>query len=416
MPDSSWNALLAYTDLCHLTLPLAHLHGYFFPAWVQDRVGRNLSDNKARLQQVKSAYLEVAAELRKAGLQHLVIKGFAQWEDYVADPSLRLQSDIDIFCPPDSAFPAAQVLAEMGYKVVPTGPFSDHLPMMVRQQDWKWRDNFFDPEIPAPLEVHYRLWNRARFRFGPTELNAFWSRRIVRSMPDFEFPALQCVDNLALSALHVLRDLCNNGLSPQKLYELAHFLHKNVRNSKLWNEWMQLHDPALRQWQAVAFRLAQECFGNEVAPEVSEELQRLPRPIRRWIVRYGLSSLWSCFPGKSKDYLWLHVALLDSLHDKLAVSCRTLLPAKFRIQREAAWTEQVGPQRDGRRNKTVLSGLRIASRIGVHAAAITPTLWQGVKLFFAGRLTKATCHQDGNAPHLDATSKIRKICDESTVL
>ena len=95
LSDAQWMSLLSFCDIAHLTLQMAQLPSEGFPQWVIDRLRTNLADNALRFERVKATYREAAAALDQAGVEHIVIKGFTQAPDYVANPQLRAQSDID---------------------------------------------------------------------------------------------------------------------------------------------------------------------------------------------------------------------------------------------------------------------------------------------------------------------------------
>ena len=97
LEDHEWTSLLAFCDLAHLTLPLAQLPQNDFPSWVVERLKINVADNALRFERVKATYKEAAEALDRAGVEHVVIKGFTQAPDYVEDPRLRAQSDLDLY-------------------------------------------------------------------------------------------------------------------------------------------------------------------------------------------------------------------------------------------------------------------------------------------------------------------------------
>src|ERR1700730_1154182 len=99
LTDAEWESLLQFCDVAHLTLSLAQLERDGFPSWVAEHLEINLRDNAARFDRVKATYREAAAALDKAQVECIVLKGFAQAPDYVNDPRLRMQSDLDLYCP-----------------------------------------------------------------------------------------------------------------------------------------------------------------------------------------------------------------------------------------------------------------------------------------------------------------------------
>ena len=122
LSDDEWTKLFAFAKIANLTLPLALLPMEGFPHWVVERLITNRADNALRFARVKATYREAAEALERAGIEHIVIKGFTQSPDYVADPRLRLQNDIDFFCPPESVEAAYSALTAIGYEPFSASP------------------------------------------------------------------------------------------------------------------------------------------------------------------------------------------------------------------------------------------------------------------------------------------------------
>src|ERR1700683_1712182 len=110
LDDSACHELRECCGLAHLPLPLWRDCADVFPGWVRERLERNASDNARRFDNIKRVYLELAKALEDVQVEYLVIKGFAQFPGYVEDPRLRMQSDIDIYCPPESILRATDAL------------------------------------------------------------------------------------------------------------------------------------------------------------------------------------------------------------------------------------------------------------------------------------------------------------------
>jgi hypothetical protein len=183
-----------------------------FPDWVVERLRTNLADNALRFERIKATYREAAEALDRAGVEHIVIKGFTQAPDYVADPRFRAQSDIDIFCPPASIDPAYTAMEAVGYKrsdVKINFARTDHAEPLVRPGGWRWKGNPFDPEMPLGIELHHCLWNERVLHISIPEAGLFWERRTTRTVDGLLFPCLSPVDHLAHLTLHILRNLLN---------------------------------------------------------------------------------------------------------------------------------------------------------------------------------------------------------------
>ncbi len=324
-----WDELLSRSDRMHLTLRLSRLPSDVLPGWVASRVQQNVSDNTKRIERIKAIYSEAAEALRRAQADHLVVKGFTQYPEYVPSPNLRMQSDIDIFCPAHAILQARDALLGIGYretasqKHVPV----DHFPSLIRERGWRWRGNAFDPEMPPAIELHYCLWNAEAERFEIPEVEQFWYRRVERDLGEVRFPALDMIDHIGFCALHVLRGLLRGEWVIHHVYEVAYFLNSHAQDEELWKTWRQRHSDSLRSREAIAFRLARSWFGCEVSSEVEEQIQALPPGIQRWFQCFGPSFL-ECMFAPNHDGVWLHVGLLDSVGKKLRVLRQGLLPTR----------------------------------------------------------------------------------------
>src|SRR5690242_4896374 len=160
LSDSDWSALLAFSDKMRLTLPLAQAAEAHLPSWVQDRLSLNLTHNRARFERIQADYLRIAEAFRSEQIDHLVLKGFAQWPQ-AGDFRKRVQYDIDLYCPANTVFCARDVLDSLGYQAVRGFEHSpsDHLPVMIRPSNWRWHGDFFDPDLPIPVDLHFQFWN-----------------------------------------------------------------------------------------------------------------------------------------------------------------------------------------------------------------------------------------------------------------
>ena len=115
LDESEWDEVFSFCDLAHLTIPLLRSCGDQLPTWVRSRIEQNVADNTLRFERIKKIYEEFVEAFGDAGAEHVVIKGFAQSPDFVEHPRFRLQSDIDIYCPPESICRAREALSRLGY-------------------------------------------------------------------------------------------------------------------------------------------------------------------------------------------------------------------------------------------------------------------------------------------------------------
>ena len=320
LPTPPWSELLDFADRSSLTLYFGAAANDALPDWVRERIVVNLAENTERLARTHALQNQVNEWLTAAGIPYIFLKGTTQSPHFVADPRLRPQYDLDLFCPPEDARRAWNLLIERGYEPIekPGDHATDHLPALVRKTGWEWRGgSHFDPEIPLAIEVHQQFWDQSTERLRAPGVEEFWTRRTGH--------ALDTADALGYAALHLLRHLLRGSARACNVYEIAWFLDRHSGEEQFWNRWRELHAPELRRLEAIAFRLARAWFGCPLAPVAEEEVSGLPARVEEWFEAFAFSPLESQF-HPNKDELWLHLALLDSARDKLAVVKRRLLP------------------------------------------------------------------------------------------
>jgi hypothetical protein len=330
LSDAEWTRLLAFSDIAHLTLPTARLALKGSPNWVAERLKENLEDNAIRFERVKATYREAANALDRAGVDHLVIKGFTQAPDYVAEPRFRLQSDIDIFCQPKTIDTAESALLAIGYESSGKS-FSltvDHEPILVRTADWRWRGNLFDPEMPLGIELHFCLWNERVSHILMPEVHQFWERRTKREIDGFSFSCLSSIDHLAHFTLHILRNIFLGDWIVHHVRELAVFLHTHADDDKFWRAWNEQHSASLRTMGAVVFCYARAWFNCRLHPVAVQEIERIPAMRRSWLRHFSGSALEVMFE-QNKDVLWLQLSFASSPMEKLRVLRETLIPVRI---------------------------------------------------------------------------------------
>lgn len=330
LSNEEWTSLLAFCDLAHLTLQVARLPMDGFPDWVVERLKTNLADNALRFERIKATYREAAEALEHAGVEHLVIKGFTQSPDYVADPRFRAQSDIDIFCLPKNIDAAYSVLQAIGYRPCGTRNIyarNDHIEPLVRLGDWRWKGNPFDPEMPLGIELHHCLWNERVLQICIPETGLFWGRRTTRAVDGLSFSCLSPVDHLGYFALHILRNLFAGDWIVHHVRELAVFLHSHADNETFWQTWNDTHSPSLRSFEAIAFYYARAWFDCRLHPLAAYEIDRLPATRRSWLSCFSGSALEVMFHC-NKDSLWLHLGFLSSHKEKWMTLRRCLIPTR----------------------------------------------------------------------------------------
>jgi len=330
LSHQEWTSLLTFCDLAHLTLVLAQLPMQDFPSWVAERLKVNVADNAQRFERVKVTYAEAAETLERAGIDHILIKGFTQAPDYVNNPRLRMQSDLDLYCQAKTIKSAQIALQTIGYIPEKEQDYSraDHIPSMIRLGNWKWRENPFDPEMPLSIELHFCLWNQTVSFLSIPEIDDFWERRVIRDIDGLSFPCLSQVDHLGYLALHILRGILSSDWIIHHVYELAIFLHAHATDDTFWKTWRETHTLSLRSFEAIAFYYARAWFDCDLHQHALDEITALPSSQQRWLHRFAGSALEGMFQ-QNKDYVWLHLSFLNSPKAKLALLRRVFIPNKI---------------------------------------------------------------------------------------
>jgi hypothetical protein len=282
--------------------------------------------NRLRLQVAEETYRRVAS----LPGEFVALKGLTQCEPFGIRPEDRAQYDIDLYFPRDTVEAAREALLAQNYESIagmenfPT----DHLPGMFPRTAWRWRGDYFDPEMPLAIELHFQFWNARLERLEAPGVEQFWTRRVRRVIGGAEIAVLCPQDTVAYAALHLLKHVLHGSTRVFHVYELASFLNGHATDSEFWGEWQRLHAPPLRRLQAVAFALAEAWFGCALAPAVREELAQLPAGTRAWFAEFSASPAVQAF-RPNKDELWLHLSLLEGWRDKLSVTRRRLLPGNL---------------------------------------------------------------------------------------
>lgn len=381
--DAQWEYALGRWDLQRLAFPLRLTRGEHVPDWVRAQIDRNLADNSKRFERIKQIYTRVALAASKVGAEHVVLKGFAHGPGFVEHPRQRFQSDIDLFCPPESLFLTRRALLQLGYQSQPVSHHlpQDHIAPMIPRGPWQWRGNPYDAEMPVGFELHFRLWNQEHTRIPLIGPEDFWSRRCQRPLDDISYSGLCDVDTIGYAAVHLLRDLLGGVPDSTKIYEIARFLNTSAGDTNFWDRWHESHHRSVRRLEAVTFQLATTWFANRLPPQVEDEIEQLPRMVRTWFDQRADAPLLQR-PPLYKDNLWLHIGLLDSAKDKTAILARSLTPIPPPVGanyvQEHALESGTPPPKPWRRYTRYLSysTSRTISWFGV----VPPTLARGLRL------------------------------------
>lgn len=385
LSEHDWRDALDFADRSQLTLifravTLSSGTDPSLPESVRQRLDRNAQDNVVRLQRTEELYRALTERFHAAGIEFLALKGLTQCHWIGVPPESRMQSDIDLLTSGEIVQAACDALLALGFETLESVDKlpTDHLPPMIRRTGWEWRGNFFDPEMPLAVELHFRFWNPGTERLSAPGVEAFWDRRFLCDIAGTRLNVLHPADALGYSALHLLKHLLRGSARPFHVYEVARFLDLRAGDDAFWEEWRGMHAPELRRLEAVCFRLALEWFGCQLNHIARKEIDQLPASTRAWFEDFALAPA-SIEYTASKAELWLHVSLLNRPTDIASVVRRRLLPVNLPGPVDA--THIPASQMTWRRRmlKNKRRAAFVAARIRHHTVALWPTAVSGTR-------------------------------------
>jgi MFS family permease len=379
LTDLEWRQLVDFCHRTQLAIPFALRCHNRLPAWVADRFDQDLLNNEERWRRTRLAHEEASGAFEAAGIEFVTLKGFTHVPAFVADPRLRAQYDLDLLFPRDQVHRAFDVALGLGYEPLDGGDRYpvDHLHTLIRKTGWEWRGDYFDPELPLALELHFRLWDAGTEGFAIPCLEDFWERRERRTLAHVDFTALAAVDLPGYASAHALRHLLRGDSRPSHIYEIAYFLEHNS-DAGFWSAWRDLHDHPLRRVQAVCYALAQQWFGCRLPAVAQEETEQLPEAVRAWLAIYGDAPVANLF-HPNKDELWLHLSFLDPGQSRLRVLRRRLLPLQLPGPVDAVHLPDVALGWQIRLRRGWRYAVFVSSRTWRHTRTLVPTLWSGAR-------------------------------------
>jgi MFS family permease len=373
LSDAEWRAALDYCDRARLTLAMRDA---LLPDWVRERIAADIAKNEIRLRNLEELYRTIADLLGRAGIEFVGLKGLMHCPLFGTPAELRPQYDIDVFAPRETVHKAQEAMWACGYvplqcmEEYPT----DHLPVLMKRSAWEFRGDYFDPAMPLPIEMHYQFWNASIEKLEAPGVEEFWNRRLTRLVGGVPIGTLCPPDVLGYAALHLIKHLLRGSVRPFHVYEIALCLERQSNDTAFSRDWRNLHSPGLRRLEAVAFRLCREWFGCQVAPQVQEEMDRLPPDTQTWFQEFALSPASSDY-SPNKDEIWLHLSLLESRGAAVSVLFRRLLP--LQLPPPATTVSPPGKSPNWRRWKMWFG--YVGSRVWHHAVSTPRVIASGLR-------------------------------------
>ena len=377
LSDSERVRFLGWCDARQLSLMLPHIWGSRPPAWLREAVFQRTTRYELRFKRLKRELFEIVEALNATGLEFVMLKGLSHAPALSPDARQRAQGDIDLWLRDSSVYKARDVLRGLGY-VVLLDSKSRHLAPMVKRSNWEWQGDFFDPEMPISVELHYELWSESAEYITAPGIEQFWERKKLRDFDGYKINVLCDEDLLAFATLHLLLHLLHGELPLQRAWEIGRFLNEHITNDVFWNSWRNLHPVALRQLETPIFYLVTRWFECRSRRELEADFQALPAMVSSWFEKYSLAPVareWA--PNKLE--IWLHLALITKRKEQLRVLFRRLIPTAlpFFVNR-------------ARRQPSPRASLRmfylrlrlLTTRLVRHLVTFFPTLLDGLRWFW----------------------------------
>ena len=222
-------------------------------------------------------------------MEFVVLKGLTHEAGFGLDLCARVQYDIDLLSP--KAGEVRRVLRELGFRPHGAESLSDeHERPMVRPSNWTWRGDYFDPQMPIPVEVHWTpLESAARIVSTCRVWRSSGARRQTMDVAGAVVPAYSEPDRVAFAAMHVLRHVLRNDARPAHVYELARFLRTRRFDTAFWASWQSVQSDDVKTSAAVGFRFAQAWFGCALPGAVGEDAALLPALVTAWFNEFAWS-------------------------------------------------------------------------------------------------------------------------------
>ncbi|MGD0226649.1 MAG: nucleotidyltransferase family protein [Terriglobia bacterium] len=287
------------------------------PAEIRTQLQQNLATNRRRLSIMKEEFDSLNRHFTAAGVDYVVLKGFALIPEFCPDAVLRSQYDYDFLVHRESASAARQVLEARGYSLKTKNPGfekEDESHFTAQALTIPSSDqNFYSPNIPRAVELHLGLWEPIRDMIKVGTPKDALNRKRLSNWESLRFPVLAEDDSLIFQVLHAFQHLLSYWCRPSCFLEIAHFLARRQGDMEFWERFRLRVDGhrSLPQMVGLVFSMAEILFHAPLPPEVTAWTTRtLPPTLSFWVKRHGREWALARFPG-SKLSLFVHRAFIE---------------------------------------------------------------------------------------------------------
>jgi hypothetical protein len=335
--ERDWKHVLTWLDESGLGLYLLRRLSELdlldaLPTEIRTQFQCNQDTNRRRLSIMKEEFASLNRHFAAAGVDYVVLKGFALVPEFCPDAALRSQYDYDFLVRPGSAPAAHHILQSRGYarKIKSPGfqkedeSFFTAEALAIPSPD----QNFYSPNIPRAVELHLGLWESDRDNVKVQTPKDVLDRKRLANWEGLCFPVLAGDDSLIFQSLHAFQHILDYWCRPSCFLEIAHFLAGRRGDKAFW-ERFRLRVGSYRylpQIVGIAFAMAEMLFQAPIPPEVSAwTTSALPAPLTLWAERYGREWALAPHPG-SKLSLFAHEVFIEDPESWKAVRRSRLLP------------------------------------------------------------------------------------------
>ncbi len=287
------------------------------PAEIRTQFQLNQATNQRRLTIMKEEFASLNRHFTAAGVDYVVLKGFALVPEFCPDAALRSQYDYDFLVRPESLRAAREILQTQGYSLKIKSPgfqkedesFFTAEALAIPSPD----ENFYSPNIARTVELHLGLWESDRDKVKVETPQDVLDRKRLANWEGLCFPLLADDDCLIFQALHAFQHILDYWCRPSCFLEIAHFLVGRQDDAEFWKRFRRRVEGYryLPQIVGLVFAMAEMLFHAPLAPEVSAwTTHALPAPLTLWVERYGREWVLAPYPG-NKLSLFVHREFIE---------------------------------------------------------------------------------------------------------
>lgn len=306
LSNVEWSSLLGWLDYSGVALYLLDRVTElrirdWLPSLILARLEQKLRDNTARTHSMIAESIAVQSEFQKSQISYALLKGISLWPVAVPRPELRSQFDLDFLVAEQCAPAARAILESRGYRLYG-----------ITGRSWEFKRNEkpglglkdLYADLPSyALEMHVEP-DQPRSESRLTRVQ--W-----RTLFGAEMPVLSPVDLFLGQGLHAFKHLCGEFSRASHLLEFRRHVLARYDDAAFWSEVRHGagDDSRTCVGLGVVTLLISQGMG-EFAPDALADwtVQRLPHPVRRWVIQYGPRAMTGTPPG-SKHYLLLQKEL-----------------------------------------------------------------------------------------------------------